>query len=65
MAKRQRTSHTEEFKEQIVKLYESNKPKKDIMTEYDLAPTALNTWIIGSNIVSKPILLPTLVDLVK
>lgn len=29
----------------MVKLYESGKPKKDIMAEYDLTPTAFNTWI--------------------
>jgi len=45
MAKRDRRTYTEEFKEQMVKLYESGKPKKDIMTEYDLTPTAFNTWI--------------------
>ncbi len=29
----------------MVKLYESGKPKKDIMAEYDLTPTAFNIWI--------------------
>ena len=45
MAKRERRTYTDEFKEQMVKLYESGKPKKDIMDEYDLTPTAFNTWI--------------------
>lgn len=45
MRKRERRTYTEEFKEQMVKLYESGKPKKDIMAEYDLTPTAFNTWI--------------------
>lgn len=45
MAKRERRTYTEEFKEQMVKLYESGKPKKDIMAEYDITPTAFNTWI--------------------
>jgi transposase len=45
MIKRERRTYTEEFKEQMVKLYESGKPKKDIMAEYDLTPTAFNTWI--------------------
>lgn len=45
MAKRERRTYTDEFKEQMVKLYESGKPKKDIIKEYDLTPTAFNTWI--------------------
>lgn len=36
-------ANTSEFKEQMVKLYESGKPKKDIIAEYDLTPTAFNT----------------------
>ncbi|SNT32479.1 transposase [Anaerovirgula multivorans] len=45
MAKRDRRTYTEEFKQQMVKLYENGKPKKDIMVEYDLTSTAFNTWI--------------------
>lgn len=45
MAKRERRTYTPEFKEQMVKLYESGKSKGDIISEYDLTPTALNTWI--------------------
>lgn len=29
----------------MVKLYESGKPKKDIIAEYDLISTAFNTWV--------------------
>ena len=29
----------------MVKLYESGKSKNDIISEYDLTPTAFNTWI--------------------
>lgn len=29
----------------MIKLYESGKPKKDIISEYDLTSTAFNTWI--------------------
>ena len=43
MTKRERRTYTPEFKEQMVKLFESGKPKKDIMAEYDLTPTAFNT----------------------
>ncbi len=45
MTKRERRTYTPEFKEQMVKLFKSGKPKKDIMAEYDLTPTAFNTWI--------------------
>jgi len=45
MTKRERRTYTPEFKEQMVKLYESGKPKNDIIAEYDLTPTAFNTWI--------------------
>ena len=45
MTKRERRTYTPEFKEQMVKLYESGKSKNDIITEYDLTPTAFNTWI--------------------
>ena len=45
MTKRVRRTYTPEFKEQMVKLYESGKPKKDIIAEYDLTPTAFNSWI--------------------
>ena len=45
MTKRERRTYTPEFKEQMVKLYESGKAKSDIIVEYDLTPTAFNTWI--------------------
>ncbi|CAK7082886.1 MAG: IS3 family transposase ISEfa8 [Tissierella sp.] len=45
MTKRERRTYTPEFKEQMVKLYESGKSKNDIIAEYDLTPTAFNTWI--------------------
>ena len=41
MTKRERRTYTPEFKEQMVKLYESGKSKNDIIVEYDLTPTAL------------------------
>jgi transposase len=42
---RPRRTFTVEFKAQMVKLYESGKPRKDIINEYDLAPSALDKWI--------------------
>ncbi|OLS03352.1 transposase [Tissierella creatinophila DSM 6911] len=45
MTKNQRRTFTPEFKEQMVKLYENGKPKKDIIAEYELTTTAFNNWI--------------------
>ena len=45
MTKRDRRTYTEEFKAQMVKLYENGKPKNDILSEYNLTPTVFNTWI--------------------
>lgn len=45
MPKRERRTYTDEFKAQMVKLYENGKSKKDIIREYDLTPTDFNTWI--------------------
>lgn len=43
--RRPRRTYTDEFKAQIVKLYESGKPKSEIISEYDLTATAFNNWI--------------------
>jgi transposase len=45
MAKRERRNFTDEFKEQIVQLYNSGKPRKEIIQEYDLTPSSLDKWI--------------------
>jgi transposase len=42
---RERRTFTAEFKAQMVKLYENGKPRKDIINEYDLTPSALDKWI--------------------
>jgi transposase len=42
---RERRTYTSEFKAQMVKLSESGKPRKDIISEYDLTPSALDKWI--------------------
>ena len=36
---------TDEFKRQMVQLYGSGKPRKDILREYSLTPSALDRWI--------------------
>ena len=42
---RERRTFTEEFKHQMVQLYENGKPRKEIIREYDLTPSALDKWI--------------------
>lgn len=43
--RREKREFTEEFKQQMVKLHNSGKPRVDINREYDLTPSALNRWI--------------------
>lgn len=43
--KRERREFTEEFKRQMVQLYNSGKARAEIAREYDLTPSALNRWI--------------------
>ena len=45
---RPRRTFTDAFKLQMVKLYETGKPRKDIVKEYDLTPSALDKWITQS-----------------
>ncbi|MFK9090969.1 transposase [Bacillus salipaludis] len=40
-----RRTFTEEFKQQIVQLYQNGKPRKDIIREYELTPSSLDKWI--------------------
>jgi transposase len=40
-----RRTFTPEYKAQMVKLYENGKPRKDIISEYDLTPSALDKWV--------------------
>ncbi len=43
--KRERREFTQEFKRQMVQLYNSGKPRVEIAREYDLTSSALNRWI--------------------
>ena len=49
MEKRLRRSFTEEFKKQMVDLYNTGKPRAEIAKEYDLSPSALDRWISRIN----------------
>ena len=44
MAKERRT-YTDEFKNQMVELYNSGKSKAEIAKEYDVSPSTLDRWI--------------------
>jgi transposase len=48
-SKKQRRTFTTEFKQQMVQLYMNGKPRKDIIKEYDLTPSALDKWVNQSN----------------
>ena len=43
--KRARRTFTTEFKSQLVRLYESGKPRADIIREYDLTASAFDKWV--------------------
>jgi transposase len=45
MTKRVRRSFTKEFKEQIVQLHASGKPRSEIIKEYELTPSAFDKWV--------------------
>jgi transposase len=45
MTKRERRTFTQEFKLQLVKLYENGKPRSEIIREYDLTPSAFDKWV--------------------
>ncbi len=45
MKRRKRRHFTDEFKQQMVTLYQGGKPRSEIIKEYDLTPSTLATWI--------------------
>jgi transposase len=47
--KRAKRVYTEEFKNQLVQLYNSGKAKSEIIREYELTPSALGKWISRIN----------------
>lgn len=40
-----RRTFKESFKKQMVHLHKSGKPRKDILREYDLTPSAFDKWV--------------------
>lgn len=43
---RDRRNYTDEFKQKMVELYNSGKPRAELVREYELTPSALASWII-------------------
>lgn len=43
--RRERRNYTEDFKKQVVSLYNNGKSRSEIIREYDLTPSAFNNWI--------------------
>lgn len=49
MSRRERREFTEEFKIQMVSLYNNGKPRSEIIKEYDLTSSAFVNWITKYN----------------
>lgn len=49
MAPRPRRAFTEDFKKQMVNLYNAGKPRSEIVREYELTASALDRWIARIN----------------
>lgn len=47
--RRKKREFTDEFKKQMVNLYNSGKSRTEIIKEYDLTPSALAKWINNYN----------------
>ena len=45
MTKRKRRTFSKEFKEQIVQLHASGKPRAEIIKEYELTPSSFDRWV--------------------
>jgi transposase len=43
--RKERRTFTKEFKQQMVELYNTGKPRVEIIREYDLTPSALDKWV--------------------
>ena len=43
--KRPKRTFTEQFKQQMVQLHNSGKPRSEIIKEYNLTPSSLDNWI--------------------
>lgn len=49
MERREKRTYTEDFKKQLVELFNNGKPRGEIIREYDLTGSALDKWIMRIN----------------
>lgn len=47
--RRNKREFTEQFKHQMVQLYNSGKPRSEIIKEYELTPSAFGKWVSRIN----------------
>ena len=45
MTKRERRTYSDECKQQMVDLFLNGKPRSEIISEYELTPSAFNKWV--------------------
>ena len=45
MTRRKRREYSDEFKQQMVTLYNSGKPRSEIIREYELTPSTFGKWV--------------------
>lgn len=48
--RRERRSFSEDFKNQMVQLFNAGKPRAEILREYDLSSTAFDRWVKRINL---------------
>ena len=49
MTRRTKREFIDAFKQQMVQLYNSGKPRSEIIKEYDLTPSAFDKWVSRIN----------------
>jgi transposase len=47
--KREKRNYSEEFKNQLVQLFNAGKSRAEIIREYELTPSAFDRWVKGIN----------------
>ena len=52
--KRPKRKFSDQFKQQMVQLHNSGKPRSEIIKEYDLTPSSLDNWIRRINATGSP-----------
>jgi transposase len=47
--RRENRNYSEEFKKQLVQLFNAGKPRAEIIREYELTPSAFDRWVQRTN----------------